>query len=126
MPSFPLLSRITAGICLTLAITIFIAPPLFFWLFHLEPSISAAVMARRAAVLFLAPGLLLWGLKDIARSDLARSAIARAMAVTMLALVLLGLSEFALGRVGPGIAIAVLTEAVLFWLWYGLMKDPQR
>lgn len=126
MPSFPLLSRITAGICLALAVAIFAAPSLFFWLFDLEPSLSGAVMARRAAVLFLAPGLLLWGLKDIARSDLARSAIARAMAVTMLALAFLGLSEFVLGRVGPGIALAVVTEVVLFWLWYGLMKDPQR
>ncbi|TNE64009.1 MAG: hypothetical protein EP336_16125 [Rhodobacteraceae bacterium] len=126
MPSFPLLSRITAGICLALAITIFVAPSLFFWLFHLDPSVTGAVMARRAAVLFLAPALLLWGLKDIAKSDMARMAIARAIAVTMLAMALLGLSEFALGRVGPGIGLAVITEAVLFWLWYGLMKDPQR
>jgi hypothetical protein len=125
MLSFQHLSRITAILCFVLAVAIFTTPGLFFWLFHLDPATSGAVMARRAAVLFLAPGLLLWGLKDIAKSNAARRAIAKAMAVTMLALSLLGMSELALGRVGPGIGLAVATEALLFWLWYKMFQSPE-
>lgn len=124
--TFSSLARITALLSFTLAGLLFAVPQSFMWLFNLEINITGEVMTQRAAILFLAPALILWQLHDIDAHSKAAKAIAKSIAVLMLAFTLLGLSELALGRVGLGIGVAVITEALLFVLWFKTFKSTQK
>ena len=121
---FPILSRLTAFLCMALVATLLLAPGLFVWIFNLAPSVGAEVMARRAGMLFVIPAILLFGLSRMTFSLDVQRLVSKSMATFMLAIGLLGITEFALGRVGPGIFFPVICEAVLFWLWFKLSKAP--
>ncbi len=113
MPT-PLLFRLSAALFFALCVGLLLAPGLFGAIFGLEPSVGGEVMARRAGLLFAPLGILYL---QLATSEPARRALLSAGLVLLVTMALLGLTEWALGRVGPGIFVAVGTEAVFAALY---------
>ncbi len=97
-------------------------PVILYTLLGLEGSASADVMSRRAAILFLAVGSILWLQRNLTDSS-ARSGLALGMCVFMLGFVVLGLVEYARGAVGGGIFGPVAIEAVMGILFLRLAKN---
>lgn len=102
---------LTTLLALALTGTLVLWPGLIFWMFGLETSVAAAVMARRAGVLFLGLSVILFG----ARRARGRSqiTIALGMTVMMAAMAGLGLIEVSLGRMGTGAIVAIALEALV-------------
>lgn len=95
----------------------FVMPNAILFLFDLDADVAGQVIARRAAILFLGITLITAPLRRI-NDPLIQRSTCLSLAITMVALAALGSVEFALGRVGPLIFLAVLTEvafAHLFW-----------
>ena len=109
---YRLLSLATAFIATGLFVCLLVSPNLIFWLFNIEDTTSAAIMSRRAAMLFLGFALITWLGRNADHSD-ARQAIAAGIAATMLGLVIVGLTEFVRGAVGPGIFFAIVAEVII-------------
>lgn len=87
-------------------------PPLMYFFFGLEGSPSADVMSRRAGMLFLGLGTILWRLRDLTEGT-ARAGLAIGVSVLMAGFVILGIYEYARGSVGPGILLAVAVEVIV-------------
>jgi hypothetical protein len=98
-----------------------IYPPAIYLLFGIDSSLSTDVMSRRASILFLSVGVILWGQRNIVDTD-ARSALALGMFVFMSSFVVLGLAEFMRGSVGAGILLAVLIELLMALLFLKVLK----
>ncbi len=107
--TFRTTSSLAAFVCAALSAVLLVVPSLIFWLFQLDANIATEVFARRASVLFLGLSLMIFGLRDLPNGP-AQKSVARAIALMMAALAVLGAVEFVLGRVGPGIVLAILTE----------------
>lgn len=114
--SFRSLAHLTTALCAFLAVGLMFAPGVFAATFGLDPVPEAAVMARRAAVLFVGLGGLIYCTRALPQGP-ARHGVALSIVAMMAGLALLGLAELALGRVGWGIFVAVLPET-LFALLY--------
>ena len=113
---FRSLALLSAFICAVLCLGLLSAPGLFADIFGLGPSVAGEVMARRAGVLFAPLALILWTIRDLPNETLRRE-FASAVLVMMAGLAVLGTAEWAAGRVGPGIFLAVGIETVLAVLY---------
>lgn len=114
--SFRVLAIATTALCAALAVGLMVAPDFFAATFGLDPVTEAAVMARRAAVLFIGLGGLVYATRNLPEGPMRRS-VALSVFAMMAGLVALGLAELAAGRVGTGIFVAVVPET-LFALGY--------
>ena len=83
-----------------------------YFFFGLDGSSSADVMSRRAGILFLGLGAILWGLRDLTDGT-AKAGLAVGMSVLMAGFAILGIYEYARGSVGPGILLAVAIEVIV-------------
>lgn len=110
--SFKNLSVVSAAIAGALFLTLLIVPDLVFWLFQIPAPDSAAFLARRAAILFLGFGIIMWRIRDSEASPTI-SAICLGWGVSMVALAMLGAMEFVRGFAGGGIFFAVVIETFL-------------
>ncbi|MCF6273722.1 MAG: hypothetical protein L3J37_11145 [Rhodobacteraceae bacterium] len=110
--SFKTLSIVSAAIAGALFLTLLFVPGLVFWLFQIPASDSAVFLARRAAVLFLGFGIIMWRIRDVEASP-AIQAICVGWGVAMLGLAALGSMEFLRGFAGIGIFAAVAIETFL-------------
>ena len=119
MPSFSLVSTLTAVIASLLFIVLLFVPEIAFSLFAIEENQSAFFIARRAAMLFLGIAVVAWVGRDAAHSA-SRQALCIGLTVAMLALVVLGTAELIRGFAGVGILLAVFTEALLGGLYLRL------
>ncbi len=112
MLSFRSLSILSSGFALATFIILLAYPSLIYLMFGIEGGASADVMSRRAGVLFLSVGVILWRLRNLDEGS-SGAGLAFGMLVFMTGFVILGLVEFALGNVGPGILVAVVTEGII-------------
>ncbi len=108
---FSTLCAVSAGFCFGTFAVLLAVPSAIYFLFDIDGFESTDVMSRRASVLFLAVGVVLWRQRSI-EHDETRAGLALGMFVFMAAFVILGLVEFARGAVGPGILLAVAAEFV--------------
>ena len=115
--SFKTLSVVTSVIAFALFVVLLTIPELLFYLFAVDGNSEAFFFGRRAAMLFLGFAALTWAGRNAPRSE-ARQAICLALAVAMIAMAVLGVVEFLRGFVGPGIALAILTETVIASLFF--------
>jgi len=106
---FRTLSILSTALAAALFLTLLFMPELVFWLFQIPDSESAAFLSRRAAVLFLGYGVLMWLVRNAENSSV-RRAICMGWGTAMTALAVLGTIEFIRGFVGPGIFSAVAIE----------------
>nr|WP_298137676.1 hypothetical protein [uncultured Pseudomonas sp.] len=128
MPSFRLVSTLTAVIASLLFIVLLFVPEIAFSLFAIEENQSAFFIARRAAMLFLGIAVVAWVGRDAPHSA-SRQALCIGLTVAMLALVVLGTAELIRGFAGVGILLAVFTEALLGGLYLRLYlsnRDAQE
>ena len=109
---FRTLSILSTALAAALFLTLLFVPGLVFWLFQIPGSESAAFLARRAAVLFLGFGILMWLVRNAENSP-ARRAICIGWGMTMAALAILGTLEFFRGFVGVGVFPAVFIETFI-------------
>lgn len=121
--TYSFMNRATLGLSLALAAVLMLVPQLIFWLFGLEPHVSAEVISRRAALLFGILALMLWALRALEPQSITAKSVAKAIAAGMLALALLGLTELALGRVGFGILLAITAELGFAYGWMKVFKS---
>ncbi len=110
--NFRSLSILSAALAAALFLTLLFMPGLVFWLFQIPGSESAAFLSRRAAVLFLGFGILMWLVRNAEGSPM-RRAICIGWGTTMVALAILGTLEFLRGFVGIGIFSAVFIETFI-------------
>ncbi len=110
--SFRTLSILSAALSAALFLTLLFVPDLVFWLFQIPASESAAFLSRRAAILFLGFGILMWLVRNTENSP-ANRAICIGWGTAMTALAILGTLEFVRGFAGGGIFIAVFIEAFI-------------
>jgi hypothetical protein len=108
---FRMLCLATTILCWGLCLGLLIVPSIFAQVFGMTPSIEAAVMARRAAVLFVGLGGMIYAMRDIDMPH-HRRMISISITAMMASLATLGLTELALGHVGVGIFVAVVPETV--------------
>ena len=106
------LHALTAAFFGLLSVTLLVAPGLIWWTFGMEGGADAAVMGRRAAMLFAGLAVIC----AVSRHEGGR-AVPLGIAAAMGGLAVLGLAEWARGAVGPGIAVAVAVELALVLLW---------
>ena len=114
---FKIVSVITAVIALTLCLVLLLRPEVIFMLFSVDESSSAVFIGRRAAMLFLGISVITWVGRNASHSE-SRQAICLGLAISMLSLALLGTIECLRGFAGLGIALAVITEAILALLYF--------
>lgn len=110
--NFRSLSILSTALAAALFLTLLFTPELVFWIFQIPSSESAAFLSRRAAVLFLGYGILMWLVQNAENSSL-RRIICLSWGTALSALAILGIFEFIRGFVGPGIFFAVAIESFL-------------
>lgn len=115
---FKFMCTFTAVLACGLFLTLSLMPALIYWLFSVTPHETADFLARRAAMLFGAFGVLSF-LAASARSHEARFIVGLSIALAMFGLGLLGLYELARGFAGPGILLAIGIELAICigFLW---------
>ena len=111
----------TATLFGVIAAMLLLLPAPIWWLFALEGNAEAALIGRRAAMLFVGLTVLCVLLRDAGRT-LERRAAAAAIAIAMGGLALLGLAEWLRGAVGPGVLVAVVVELSLVAAW---AREPE-
>ncbi|MGB7318903.1 MAG: hypothetical protein WBC85_13130 [Planktotalea sp.] len=107
--SQPLTMTLATIVCGALCATLLIVPQLLAWLFQIELDHSGAIFARRAGMLFCGIAVICWHSRALDPSPASR-AIFLGLGTMMAGLALLGLVEFAQGRVGVGIFLAIVAE----------------
>ncbi|GGY83128.1 hypothetical protein GCM10011613_29990 [Cellvibrio zantedeschiae] len=112
MIGFKALSIFTAALALILFLSLLFVPEPIFFIFQLTETGSAFFIARRAAMLFLGIAILSWLGRAQPHSQ-SRQSICMGLGVMMLGLACLGLFEYLRGFAGPGIGLAVITEAII-------------
>ena len=122
--TFRAASTLSALVFAGLSLGLLAAPGLFAALFGLDPSVGAEVMARRAGVIFAGLTVIFAALRPLADAALIRG-VALGGLVMMVGMIGLGLIEWGLGRVGPGILVAVLAEVVLALIYLRLVRAPR-
>lgn len=115
MTSFRWLSTAFAGLCFALFACLLLYPAAIYSLLSITSHDTADILARRASMLFLGFAALSYLGRNAATSDL-RQAVMVGMFVTMLGLLSIGVFEWVQGRVGLGIWVAIVGEA-LFCFW---------
>lgn len=105
-------SLATGMIFLLLALVLFFYPTLIYWLFGMNGAEPADVLARRAAVLFIALSFIISRSCNLQPSK-PRQIIPQGIALALVALAILGVIELFRGTVGLGILVAIATEVIL-------------
>ena len=116
--TFSFLARLTAFVCAALTLALLFAPGLLLTIFSVDATAEAAFVARRTAMLFAGYAVLAFMLSATSDPKVQR-AFSMAIALSMTGLAMLGLAEFMRGFAGPGIFVAIVTEA-FFAVAYGL------
>ena len=111
----------TAAVFGAIAVLLLGFPAPIWWLFALEGGGEAALMGRRAAMLFAGLTVLCFLLRDAGPTPERRGAAA-AISVAMGGLAVLGLAEWLRGAIGPGVLVAVAVEISLVALW---AREPE-
>ena len=111
-PRFYTLALFTALLCFALALIWGLRPDWLLWMWSVEYSSATALVARRNAALFLAIGIMFYRARHAPPSD-TRRAMTTGFISGCLILAVLGFSEWINGNAGPGILLAVATEAAL-------------
>lgn len=109
MLTFRQVSILAAVVTFGLMAALLLVPGVLFWLFQIENNVSVEVFARRASMLFLFASAITYMFRDLAPGRHQRD-IAIAVSMMMGGLAIVGFVEFLLGRVGPGIFLAIVTE----------------
>ncbi|MCF5722834.1 hypothetical protein [Pseudomonas syringae] len=122
-PRFYTLAFFTALLCFGLALIWGLRPDWLLWMWSVEYSSATALVARRNAALFLAIGIMFYRARHAAPSDTRRAMISGFIA-GCLALAMLGLNEWISGNAGPGILLAVATEAILGLAFIQAHRSP--
>jgi hypothetical protein len=110
--SFRTLATFTALLCFALALVWGLCPDLLLWLWGVEYSSAVGLVSRRNAALFLTLGIMFYRARQAPPSP-TRNAMTSGFSGGCLVLAVLGLSEWFSGNAGPGILLAVATEAAL-------------
>lgn len=97
-------------------------PPVMYTLFGLDGAPSTDVMSRRAGILFLSVGTILWLQRNLIAEE-AKAALARGMFVFMAGFVVLGVIEFFRGAVSAGVFFPVSIELVMALLFMKHVKN---
>jgi len=121
--SYRHLAIASSGICFFLALIWLVVPQLLLWVWQIDASHSALLMARRGGALFLGLGVILWRTRHADPSP-ARSATAYGLSVSCGILATLGASEFMTGHAGPGIWLAVAVEYTLAACFWAVRQAP--
>ncbi len=111
MPFKPL-SVLTAAICLILAGMWFVMPDWILAHWHVAYLEGGELVSRRMACLFLALGVILFGLRDL-RAPEARQAIGNGIIAACVSLIALGLYERMSHHAGNGIFFAIALESLI-------------
>ncbi len=112
MITYRTLSISLCALFFVLGAILLLAPETVYWIFGVTSHASADVLSRRAGVLFFG----LFTISFLGRSaphSLLRQAYLVGICVIMFGLIFTGLFEFIFSNVGPGIWLAIITEAVL-------------
>jgi len=117
MIKFKMVSVITAVIALTLCLVLLLTPEVIFMLFNIDENSSASFIGRRAAMLFLGISVITWVGRNTSHSE-SRQAVCLGLAISMLSLAVLGAIEYLRGFAGFGISLAVITEAIIAFLYF--------
>ncbi len=112
MLSFRSLATFTALLCFALAMAWGLRPNLLLWMWSVEYSSATGLVSRRNAALFLAIGVMFYRARHAPPSD-TRRAMTAGFSTGCLMLGVLGFSDWLSGNAGPGILLAVATEAML-------------
>ncbi|TCK02587.1 hypothetical protein CLV83_4283 [Marinobacterium mangrovicola] len=114
--SFKTLNTITSVIAFILFVNFLIYPQFIFFIFGIDGSGSAYLIARRLSILFLGISVLTWFSRNAEHSE-ARQSICLSICISMFSMVCLGLFEYFRGAADIGILIAVLTEMSIGYLY---------
>jgi hypothetical protein len=124
---FKIFAIITAIVSLLLGAGYLFAGSILIGRWQIEPTDSVLLFVRRMGALYLGLAVMFF----IARSvpvSVARMAISAGAAVGCSLLALLGLYEFSVGRVGPGILVSIVVEALIalgfIWILFSDRKGP--
>ncbi|KAA0946036.1 MULTISPECIES: hypothetical protein [unclassified Pseudomonas] len=110
--SFRTVATFTALLCFALAIIWGLRPDLLLWLWSVEYSSATGLVSRRNAALFLGIGIMFYRVRH-ALPSATRRAMTTGFVTGCFALAVLGVGEWLNGHAGPGILLAVITEAAL-------------
>ncbi|MFC6338744.1 hypothetical protein GIR22_03440 [Pseudomonas sp. CCM 7891] len=126
--SYCTLATFTALLCFALAIIWGFKPDLLLWLWSVEYSSAMGLVARRNAALFLAVGIMFYRARHSPPS-VTRKAMTSGFVTGCFVLAVLGFGEWLNGHAGPGILLAVATEAALglafLQIRHSSLKQPQ-
>lgn len=111
-PSFRAVALIASAICLALSITWIFLPQFLLWIWRVDATQPALLMARRSGALFLGLSAMLFLARDCENSP-ARRSIAAGLSIACASLSALGIFEFSVGHAGKGIGLAVAVELAL-------------
>jgi hypothetical protein len=109
---FKALSILTAVLCLVLAVVWFALPDWILSHWHVAYLEGGALVSRRMACLFLALGVILFGLRHL-RSREAQQALGNGVIVACASLIVLGVYERISHHAGNGIFAAVGLESLI-------------
>lgn len=112
MNFFKILCLITSALFLFLFFQLLISPESFVKGMGLQPSVSTAVLARRASMFMLGISVLLFSLRNL-RASKARQFISLSTGITLAGLACTGIYEHFMGTVNSSIFIAIIIESVL-------------
>jgi hypothetical protein len=108
-----------SSICFALAAIWIGAPQFILWIWQIDGSEPALLMARRGGALFAGLAIILLLTRDAERSP-ARSAMATGFSVSCAILAALSVYEFTAAHAGVGILAAAAVEAVLALVFAGV------
>ena len=118
--SYRTISVCAAALCGVLGFSLLVLPVIVYWIFGIMGNDTTDFMSRRAAMLFLGFAIILFQSRNAPNSAIRRS-LSLGVWVAMLGLAATGLFEFAIGRAGGGIWLAIVTElafaAAYFKFW---------
>ncbi|ESQ94648.1 hypothetical protein [Asticcacaulis benevestitus] len=109
---FKALSILTAALCLVLAVVWFVLPDWILANWHVAYLEGGALVSRRMACLFLALGVILFGLRHL-RSRGTQQALGNGIIVACASLIVLGLYERISHHAGNGIFAAIGLESAI-------------
>lgn len=124
MNFYKIVSIATSLLFIYLAIQLIFSSDAFVTDMGLQPSITASVLARRAAMFMLGISVLMFATRNFTHSK-ARQMICLATGVTLFGLSFMGGYEFTQGRVNTSIFIAIGIETAL-WISFATIILTNR
>lgn len=115
---------VTSVLFVYLAIQLLFMPDSFVQDLGLQPSLTATVLARRAAMFMLGVSVLMFASRNLHPAK-ARQIICMATGITLFGLSFMGSYEFIRGTVNASIFVAIITETIL-WISFGIIILKNR